>query len=382
MPKARPRSRGSVNVDVRMDSTDGASRAPKRPCRPRAPISIRVVCAAPPTAEATANPMTPAMRVRLGPNMSLMRPPRRRNPPKASVYAVTTHCRSEFEKPRECWADGRAMIMMVESSTTISCAPAITTRIHQWAAGRTPVRCGLRRRRHRDAPARRPPGGGIPSGQDPVDLPLPDRRVRQGLGRRPHAGHQEVEVPSPRPGHVGARRLQHAAQRPQHEGHVGARQVVAHPAVRLGIGHEPGDQRAGRGDERMVGAPQLGEAAEVRRLVGARRLEEVLEGRPVLTAGRLAGHGDRLLQDLGDEGVDERLLRREPSVERAHPHAGRPGHVGHARLESFLLEHLPGRLEQARAVPLRVAPDRPAAVDGPRGPADHVATGNRSIHSV
>ena len=71
------------------------------------------------------------MSVRFGPNMSLMRPPRRRNPPKARVYAVTTHCRSVFEKPRACCADGRAMIMIVESSTTMSWAPAMTIRIHQ-----------------------------------------------------------------------------------------------------------------------------------------------------------------------------------------------------------------------------------------------------------
>ena len=47
MPKARPRSRGSVKVVVSRESTDGASRAPNVPCRARAPISMPVVCDAP-----------------------------------------------------------------------------------------------------------------------------------------------------------------------------------------------------------------------------------------------------------------------------------------------------------------------------------------------
>ena len=70
---------------MRIDSTDGASNAPKSPCSPRAPISMSVVCAAPPTADARAKPVTPIISVRFGPNMSLMRPPSSRKPPNASV---------------------------------------------------------------------------------------------------------------------------------------------------------------------------------------------------------------------------------------------------------------------------------------------------------
>lgn len=44
------------------------------------------------------------------------------------VYAVITHWRSVLEKARLCWADGRAMIMMVVSRITISWAPEMMTR--------------------------------------------------------------------------------------------------------------------------------------------------------------------------------------------------------------------------------------------------------------
>ena len=77
--------------------------------------------------------MTPIIRVRFGPIMSLIRPPSSRRPPNPSVYAVTTHWRSVFENPSDRCAEGRAMIMTVVSRTTISWAPAMTTRIHQWA---------------------------------------------------------------------------------------------------------------------------------------------------------------------------------------------------------------------------------------------------------
>ena len=48
-------------------------------------MSMAVVWAAPPKAEAAAKPITPTIRVRFGPTMSLIRPPRRRKPPNPSV---------------------------------------------------------------------------------------------------------------------------------------------------------------------------------------------------------------------------------------------------------------------------------------------------------
>jgi len=84
MPKARPRSDGSENVTVKRARTDGASRAPKAPWTVRAMTSIGKSTDAPPTAEATAKPTRPVIRVRLRPKMSPIRPPSRRRLPKAS----------------------------------------------------------------------------------------------------------------------------------------------------------------------------------------------------------------------------------------------------------------------------------------------------------
>ena len=60
--------------------------------------SIPNDCAAPPTADATANPASPPTNVHLRPNRSLIRPPSSRRLPNASAYAVTIHCRSELAK--------------------------------------------------------------------------------------------------------------------------------------------------------------------------------------------------------------------------------------------------------------------------------------------
>src|SRR5829696_2076206 len=56
-----------------------------------------------------------------------MRPPSSSRPPKASVYAVTIHCRSASLMPRSRWADGSAMFTIDASSTTISWATPITS---------------------------------------------------------------------------------------------------------------------------------------------------------------------------------------------------------------------------------------------------------------
>ena len=85
MPKARARSLGAVNMTVSRDSADGASSAPKAPCKARAPNSIASLTAAPPSAEATANPMRPVIRARRRPHRSAMRPPASSRPPKASA---------------------------------------------------------------------------------------------------------------------------------------------------------------------------------------------------------------------------------------------------------------------------------------------------------
>ncbi len=85
MPKAFARSPGNVNVVVSRLSAAGASSAPNAPCTARAATSMPKLCAAPPTAEATAKPARPPMKVHLRPKKSEMRPPNRRRLPNASA---------------------------------------------------------------------------------------------------------------------------------------------------------------------------------------------------------------------------------------------------------------------------------------------------------
>src|SRR5215471_308059 len=134
-PNALPRSPGSVNVTVSVDSAAGASIAPNAPCAPRPITSTANPLAAPPTADAAANPIRPMISIRLRPTRSDSRPPSSNSPPKASEYAVTTHCRSALENPRSRCAEGSAMFTIVASSTTINCASPTTPRIHQRWAG-------------------------------------------------------------------------------------------------------------------------------------------------------------------------------------------------------------------------------------------------------
>ena len=71
------------------------------------------------------------MKIFLRPNRSPRRPPSSSSPPKASEYAVTIHWRLSSVKPRSRCALGSAMFTMVASSTTISCAMAMTPRASQ-----------------------------------------------------------------------------------------------------------------------------------------------------------------------------------------------------------------------------------------------------------
>ena len=83
MPKALARSFGCVNVTVSSDSAAGASTAPKAPCSARAPSSMLVLTAAPPSAEAPAKPIRPMRKARRRPHRSAMRPPNSSSPPNA-----------------------------------------------------------------------------------------------------------------------------------------------------------------------------------------------------------------------------------------------------------------------------------------------------------
>ena len=84
-PNARPRSRGSRNVLTRVPRAAGARIAPNAPCSVRAITSIPNEVAAPPRAEARANPARPVMNTRLRLNMSPSRPPSSSRLPNASA---------------------------------------------------------------------------------------------------------------------------------------------------------------------------------------------------------------------------------------------------------------------------------------------------------
>ena len=68
---------------------------------------------------------------RLRPKRSPIRPPSSSRLPNASAYAVMTHWRWSLENASASCADGRAMFTTVASSTTMSCAIAMTNRISQ-----------------------------------------------------------------------------------------------------------------------------------------------------------------------------------------------------------------------------------------------------------
>ena len=113
----------------------------------------------------------------------------------------------------------------------------------------------------------------------------------------------------------------------------------------------------------VIGDPQLGQAAEMLRLIRARLLEEVLEPGPVGPRRRVTGQGDRRLEDLGHQRLDEGLLRGEVAVQRAHADAGR------AR---------PRRPRWPRA-PSPRRPDRPQRADAPGSSGRRCASaGSRS----
>ena len=84
MPVALVRSAGSVNVVVSRDKVAGASSAPNAPCSTRAPSNMEKFWAAPPNAEAAANPTMPMRKTRLRPNRSAIRPPSSNRLPNAS----------------------------------------------------------------------------------------------------------------------------------------------------------------------------------------------------------------------------------------------------------------------------------------------------------
>jgi hypothetical protein len=109
-----------VKVTASSDSAVGASRAANAPCAARAASSTAKLPADPPSADASAKPVSPIKKVRFRPMASATRPPTSSSPPKARVYAVMTHWRSASEALSARCAQGSAMLTMVASSAAIS----------------------------------------------------------------------------------------------------------------------------------------------------------------------------------------------------------------------------------------------------------------------
>jgi len=124
-------------VTLTIESAAGARRAQKTPCSARDAKSNSCVEAMPPSADAAAKPSRPMMKIFLRPTKSAIRPPRRRSDPKASVYAVTTHCWLASVIPKSAFALGIAILTIDASSTTISWAIAMTNRVRHLSGGRT-----------------------------------------------------------------------------------------------------------------------------------------------------------------------------------------------------------------------------------------------------
>ena len=126
-PIARLRGGPGGNVVTMRASAAGATIAPPAPCTTRAASSHAWEVANPPAREAAENSSRPVTNIRRRPSRSPARPPSSSSPPNARAYALTTHSRPAPENPRARWICGRATLTMVESSTTINCAVAMTS---------------------------------------------------------------------------------------------------------------------------------------------------------------------------------------------------------------------------------------------------------------
>ncbi len=109
-------------------SAVGAITAPPTPWTARPASSHHWLVASPPSKDAAENSSSPPTNTRRRPSRSPARPPSSSNPPKVTAYAFTTHSRPLPEKPRARWTCGNATFTIVASSTTISCAEAMTTK--------------------------------------------------------------------------------------------------------------------------------------------------------------------------------------------------------------------------------------------------------------
>src|SRR5215211_8592795 len=90
-PSARPRPSPSGKAVVSEESAEGATIAAPNPCAMRPSTSESGETASPHASEAPENTTSPTMKSLRLPHRSAARPASNKKPPKASVYAETTH---------------------------------------------------------------------------------------------------------------------------------------------------------------------------------------------------------------------------------------------------------------------------------------------------
>jgi hypothetical protein len=123
----------------------GAIMAAPRPSTARAATSRPAEPARAQASEEAVNTAAPAMSILRRPSRSASRPPSSRNPPNASAYPLSTHCRPTGEKPRPRWIAGSAKVTIDPSMTTSS-----------WASNTSPNAKPRRRARPARPPLGRP----------------------------------------------------------------------------------------------------------------------------------------------------------------------------------------------------------------------------------
>ena len=104
------------------DRPAGASIAAPIPWITREVISRPGSTARPPAMLATTNTASPIRYSLALPYASASRPPSSKNPPKATAYALISHCSVVVATCNPCWIDGSATLTIVKSSTTMNCA--------------------------------------------------------------------------------------------------------------------------------------------------------------------------------------------------------------------------------------------------------------------
>ena len=112
-------------IEVNRARAAGDSIAAATPCTTRPATSRAAEGASPQARDAAVNPTRPMVKPRREPTRSATRPPTMRNPPKANVYAVTTHCSPPGVKPRSRSIAGSALTTTVASSTTTNWATQV-----------------------------------------------------------------------------------------------------------------------------------------------------------------------------------------------------------------------------------------------------------------